>query len=75
MTEPTKCDLCPEPATDSTEIDTGNNAETRLPLNLCDRHMHECEHDARFQENHFPAIEQLITEREVSAAEAYGDDR
>lgn len=62
----TFCGLCPEESIGPAEFDAGNNAETRVYLELCQEHWDEMERDeCAFQKKHYEKLDQLVVERSM----------
>lgn len=62
----TTCGLCPAESIGSAEFDAGNNAETRVYLELCQKHWDEMERDEwAFQKKYWAEIDQLVVERSM----------
>lgn len=61
-----KCSLCNSDATDSIEVECGNNAEYSLVLDLCEEHWKEQEElGYKFDEKYGGKIELLHNERSL----------
>lgn len=65
-----KCSLCNKIAVDGMDIETGNNAEETISINLCEDHLDEQEKTGyAFEEKYSRKFMDLVREKYISMAD------